>query len=120
CYRLGELDEAERWTRLSEESAATDDVASQMQWRAIRGQTVARMGRIEEGEALARKAVRLSLTTDYLTMQGDCWLALADVLGMAGDRDDARDAAERAAEVWGRKGIVVEVTRARALAEGLG
>jgi tetratricopeptide (TPR) repeat protein len=120
CYRLGELEEAERWTRLSEESSATDDVASQMQWRAIRGQTVARMGRIEEGEELAREAVKLSLTTDYLTMQGDCWLALADVLAMAGDRDGARDAAERAAEVWGRKGIVVEVARARALAEGLG
>jgi class 3 adenylate cyclase/tetratricopeptide (TPR) repeat protein len=118
-YRQGKLEEAEEWTKVSEESAAEDDVASQMQWRSIRGKTVARLGRIEEAEDLAREAVERALATDYLYMQGDCWMALAEVLAVAGNDREAREAAERAADVWQRKGITVEVERARAFAEEL-
>jgi tetratricopeptide (TPR) repeat protein len=119
-YRQGKLEEAEEWTKVSEESAAQDDVASQMQWRSIRGKTVAKLGRIEEGEELARQAVERALSTDYLTMQGECWFALAEVLAVAGNSRGAREAVERAAEVWQRKGITVGVERARAFAEELG
>jgi class 3 adenylate cyclase/tetratricopeptide (TPR) repeat protein len=118
-YRQGKFEEAEEWTKVSEENAAEDDVASQMQWRSIRGQTVARLGRIGEAEKLARDGVDRALSTDYLTMQGDCWFALAEVLAAAGKDGEAREAAERAAEVWQRKGITVEVQRARALVEEL-
>jgi hypothetical protein len=119
-YRQGKFEEAEEWTKVSEGSAAEDDVASQMQWRAIRGKTVAKLGRIEEAEVLAREAVERALSTDYLTMQGDCWFALAEVLAAAGREREALEAVERAAEVWGRKGITVGVERARAFAEELG
>lgn len=118
-YRQGKFEEAEEWTKVSEESAAEDDAASQMQWRSIRGQTVARLGRIEEAEKLAREAVDRALSTDYLTMQGECWFALAEVLSVAGNDREAREAADRAAEVWQQKGITVEVDRARAFAEEL-
>jgi predicted ATPase/class 3 adenylate cyclase len=119
-YLQGRYEEADEWTRLSEENAARDDVAAQMEWRGTRAKALAELGRLDEGERLAREAVEIASTTDYLTMQGACWLALAEVLMLAGKRDEARDAANRAAEVWGRKGIVVHVERARALVEEIG
>jgi class 3 adenylate cyclase/tetratricopeptide (TPR) repeat protein len=119
-YRQGEFEEAEEWTRVSEENSAEDDVASQMAWRSIRGMTLARLARVEEGEELARDSVERALATDYLTMQGEAWLALAEVLAVAGKHTEAREAAERAAEAWERKGVTVEVERARAMIEELG
>jgi tetratricopeptide (TPR) repeat protein len=119
-YRQGKYEEAEDWTTVSEESAAEDDVASQSQWRSVRGLTLARLGRVEEAEQLAREAVEVVVATDHLTMQADSWFALAEVLWLAGKRDEARAAAERASEAWERKGIVVEVERARRLIEEIG
>ena len=119
-YLQGRYEEADEWTRLSEENAARDDVAAQMEWRGTRAKALAELGRLDEGERLAREAIEIAATTDYLTIQGACWLALAEVLMLAGRSDEARDAANRAAEVWGRKGIVVRVERARALIEEIG
>ena len=118
-YRQGRLEEALEWTRVSEQAAAPDDVAAQMQWRGTRGKSLARQRRVEEGERLAREGLEIAAATDYLTMQGDSWMALAEVLETAGDREGAHQAAQQAALAWERKGITVEVQRARALMEEL-
>ena len=46
-YALERLDEAEEWTRAAEELAPSDDIASQMLWRQVRAQVLARRGEHE-------------------------------------------------------------------------
>ena len=53
--------------------------------------------------------------TDWLNLQGDAHMALAEVLRLAGRQDEAADAAEHAPERYGRKGNVVAAGWARDL-----
>jgi class 3 adenylate cyclase/tetratricopeptide (TPR) repeat protein len=117
---LGRNEEAEEYSRLSEENAARDDLASQVQWRTARSVAVARQGRIEEGEALAREAVSLARRMDYLTTIGDALVALAEVLVEAGKAVEAAQAANQAVGMYERKGDRVSAGRARRLMEELG
>jgi class 3 adenylate cyclase/tetratricopeptide (TPR) repeat protein len=117
---LGRNEEAEEYSRLSEENAAKDDLASQVQWRTARSVAVARQGRIEEGEALAREAVSLARRMDYLTTIGDALVSLAEVLVEAGKAAEAADAAEEALDFYVRKGDRMSAGRARRLMEEIG
>ncbi|HKX25426.1 MAG TPA: adenylate/guanylate cyclase domain-containing protein, partial [Actinomycetota bacterium] len=65
-YRQGRLDEAERYTALSEEASDPNDLAAQIGWRAVRGKIEARRGDLKKGERLARDAVSLAEDTDLL------------------------------------------------------
>ena len=65
-YAQGRTDEAERFCDVSERTAAADDLWTQVLWRSVRGKILARQGRVEEGAALAREAVRLIERTDLL------------------------------------------------------
>src|SRR5918999_2561309 len=93
--RLGRFDEALEATRLSEQTAAPDDVASQSQWRAVRAKIAAVQGRLDEAERLARDAVAISDATDHLNQIGYSYLSLAEVLRAAGRRAEAEAAARR-------------------------
>jgi hypothetical protein len=117
---LGRNKEAEEYSRLSEENAARDDLASQVQWRTARSVAVARQGRIEEGEALAREAVLLARRMDYLATIGDSLVALAEVLVEAGKAAEAAEAAKEAVDMYVRKGDRVSAGRARRLIEEIG
>jgi class 3 adenylate cyclase/tetratricopeptide (TPR) repeat protein len=117
---LGRNEEAEEYSRLSEENAARDDLASQVQWRTARSVAVARQGRIDEGEALAREAVSLARQMDYLTTIGDALVALAQVLIEAGRAAEAAEAAEEANSLYVRKGDLVSAGRTRRLIEEIG
>jgi tetratricopeptide (TPR) repeat protein len=117
---LGRNEEAEEYSRLSEVNAAGDDMASQVQWRTARSVAVARQGKVEEGEALAREAVSLARRMDYLTTIGDALVALAEVLVEAGTNAEAGDAAKEAVEMYVRKGDRVSAGRARRLMEEIG
>ena len=55
-----ELDEAERFSRTSEDAAAADDAFSQVLWRSARAKIRARRGELAEAEALAREAVAVA------------------------------------------------------------
>jgi ATP/maltotriose-dependent transcriptional regulator MalT len=63
-YAQGRYEEAERYTRISEEAAARDDYASQILWRSVRAKAFARKGRLADGEQLPREAVTLAEATD--------------------------------------------------------
>jgi class 3 adenylate cyclase len=63
---------------------------------------------------LARQAVALGQRTQDLVLQGDADLDLAEVLRACGREADARAAARRAAEKYGRKGALLLARRARA------
>jgi class 3 adenylate cyclase/tetratricopeptide (TPR) repeat protein len=112
-YQQGRLDEAERFTRISEETADPSDLASHIGWRSTRGKILARRGQTEEGERLTRDAVTLAEGTDFLDTTGDSLLDLAEVLELTGRTDEAREAVTRAETLYARKGSVVLVDRAR-------
>ena len=118
-YEQGRFEEALEATRLSEEMAARDDVASQAGWRSARAKIHAKQGQLEEAEHLAREAVDIVDRTDHLYQIGGCHLTLAMVLGEAGRRAEAVAEARRALDAFERKGIVVLAGRARALLEEL-
>ncbi|MEW2482251.1 BTAD domain-containing putative transcriptional regulator [Mycobacterium sp. NPDC049093] len=81
-------------------------------WRTVRAQLLSRAGAHAEARRVAEEAVAIAERTDALVDHGDACLALATVLGDAGDVAGARAAAERAADLYGRKGAVALVEKA--------
>jgi tetratricopeptide (TPR) repeat protein len=118
-YSEGRDDEALRFSRESEDAAAPDDVLSQMLWRTARAKIRARHGDLEGAEALAREAVRLGEPTDLLNTRADVHFDLAEVLALAGRREQAVRAVEEAARLYERKGNLTALNRARSLAQEL-
>jgi class 3 adenylate cyclase len=82
-YAQDELGEAKRFSRVSENTAAREDVFSQVLWRSARAKICARRGALDEAEVLARKAVELADSTDLLNTQGDTLVDLSEVLSLA-------------------------------------
>lgn len=112
-YVQGEYEEAERFTHLSEERGASDDIHTQSAWRSVRAKVLARRGEAESAEELAREAVRLASSTDWLNHRGETLLDLAEVLTLRGKEKQAVALVEEAARLFGRKGNVVSADRAR-------
>jgi tetratricopeptide (TPR) repeat protein len=112
----GKIDEADRFSRLSEETAAVDDLNSTMYWRIARARVLAARGEPQEAEDLAREAVRIAARTDWLFDQGQSLWALADVLEAADRSDEARETFRQALDRFERKGDVMDAARIR---EGL-
>ena len=115
----GRYEEAARFSRASEEAAASDDIFSQMLWRTSRARIRAQQGDLERAEALAREAVQLGKRTDLLNTQADALFDLAEVLALAGRREEALVALEEAARLYERKGNLPALERARTAAEEL-
>ncbi|OBH88839.1 BTAD domain-containing putative transcriptional regulator [Mycobacterium sp. E2733] len=82
-------------------------------WRTLRARLLSRRGAHGDARRVADAAVGLAERTDLLVDHADACLALATVLGAAGDAAGARAAAERAVGLYERKG-------AAALAENAG
>jgi class 3 adenylate cyclase len=118
-YQQGRLEEAQEATQISERASASDDFASQVEWRAVRAKVMAIRGEREEGETLAREAVAIVESTDYLDMRGDAWMSLAEVLTRVA-RPGAAEAVEQALALYERKGNLVSAARARARLAELG
>jgi tetratricopeptide (TPR) repeat protein len=114
---LGELEEAERFSRISEETSAPEDSFSQVLWRSGRAKIRARRGEQDEAELLAREAVALAEKTDLLNTRGDTLADLAEVLSLSGQRVEAVRVLEQAAERFERKGNLVSLERVRGLAQ---
>ena len=110
CYQ-----EAERFCWVSERTAASEDVWTQVISRGVRAKILARQCRIDEAEALAHDAVRLVAQTDLLTHHGDALLDLAEVLQLGGRPADADKAVREGLELYTQKGNVVSAGCARSL-----
>ena len=115
-YAEGEHDEAERFSRVSEEAAASEDVFSQVLWRSARAKIHARRGELAEAETLAREAVALADRTDMLNTQGDTLANLGEVLSLANRPDEAVSVLEQAASCFEKKGNSVSLEQVRARA----
>ncbi|MBX7432011.1 AAA family ATPase [Mycobacterium sp. Y57] len=84
-------------------------------WRTVRAQLLARAGEHGEARRVAEEAVAIAERTDALVDHGDACLALAVVLGAAGDAAGARVAAERALGLYEMKGAAALAEKARRL-----
>jgi predicted ATPase/class 3 adenylate cyclase len=118
-YAFAEYDEAEVFSRESKKAAAADDVFSQVLWRSALAKIEARRGEIERAEQLAREAVRRVEETDLLNAQADTFLDLAEVLRLAGRRDEARAAVQEAARRFEQKANLPSLARAVQALNGL-
>jgi predicted ATPase/class 3 adenylate cyclase len=110
----GRDEEAQRYTEISEELAARDDLLTQVIWRSARGGIQARKGRFEEAEALARDAVAMSQSTDFVNTRADALVDLARVLHLGGRPDEARSAAAEGLVLYELKGNSVAAGKTRA------
>jgi DNA-binding SARP family transcriptional activator len=84
-------------------------------WRTVRAQLLSRGNDHDEARRVAQAAITLAERTDALVDHGDACLALATVLGAAGDAAGARSAAERAANLYERKGAAALADKARSV-----
>jgi len=111
----GRDEEAEHFTRLSEERAAPSDLLTQIIWRSVRARVLARRGNIEEAESLARQAVSLAEQTDFLNQRADALVDLAHVLRQAGRHEEALSTGAEALDLYQQKGNSVAAASARSL-----
>ena len=119
-FYLGKEDEALEAARLSEQMAAPDDIASQSGWRSVRGRILARRGRSDEAEALARGAVEIIDATDHLAFRGDARRTLGETLTLLDRTDEARVEFEEAIRLYEAKGNIVMAERTRAMSRAPG
>ncbi len=118
-YQQDRLPESERFTRVSEEIAAPDDLAAQVDWRGPRAKVLARRGELDLAQQLTKEAIDLSETTDYLDLRGDALMDRADVQRLAGELSAASSSASEALRHYERKGNLVSAGRARVLSAEL-
>jgi class 3 adenylate cyclase/tetratricopeptide (TPR) repeat protein len=116
-YLQGRYEDADEIVSVGAETAGSEDVYSQSLLRGVHAKSLARRGRADEAEGLAREAVEVLDGTDFLFLQGFARACLAEVAHVAGRADDADAAARDAADVWQRKGYAVGAARVRALVE---
>jgi ATP/maltotriose-dependent transcriptional regulator MalT len=114
-HAQGRDDEAIHFTGISEQTAAPDDVASQVIWRGARARVLAGRGEADPAEELAREAAALAEPTDLLEMRGDSLMDLAVVLRSIGRSDEDKAARHEAASLYEAKGATVLEAKARAL-----
>ncbi|MGD1257908.1 BTAD domain-containing putative transcriptional regulator [Mycobacterium seoulense] len=114
CLALDRDAEADELCTESERLAGHALKAS-IAWRTLRARLLSRRGDHDQARRVAEEAVALAERTDALVDHGDACLGLATALGAAGDVAGARSAAERAVDLYERKGAVALAERARGL-----
>jgi ATP/maltotriose-dependent transcriptional regulator MalT len=114
-YLQGRRDEATALARLSEESAGTEDVYSQVLWRGVRAKVLAAGGERVDAERLAREASVLAGTTDFLLLRWHALMNQTEVRLIAHDGPAAEAALIEAIHLAAQKGNVVAEGRARDL-----
>ena len=115
----GRLDEAEVAVALSRDATTTDDHSAQALRRGAEAKILARRGKFDEAERLAREAVDYIDRTDELNNRGLMRETVGEVLSRAGRADDAAESLEDALGVFEQKGNSVAAERVRARLEEL-
>ena len=113
-YRQGRYDEAADMADLCRSNAGRWDVDAQCAWRTAHAGVAAQRGKLEDAKALAREAIALIDATDYLNERADTYMALAEVLQLGGQAEEATAAVQHAVELYGHKGATYLVEKAQA------
>jgi tetratricopeptide (TPR) repeat protein len=113
-YSQERFDEAERYTRLSEE-ASDGDEGSTGEWGPTRARILARQGSLKEAEDLARRAVAIAKDGDVIMYTANSLMSLAEILLLSGRPEEAREPIEDAFKVYESKGVRPWMDKAREL-----
>jgi tetratricopeptide (TPR) repeat protein len=116
-YAQGRYEEAAEVARTSSELSAADDLAAQFHWRAVTAKLMAREGRFQEAEGMAREALEIIRRSEEVDSQGSALLDLGEVLHLGGKDAEAVAAIREAMELFDRKGNLVHAAKARLLLE---
>ncbi|WFU06793.1 adenylate/guanylate cyclase domain-containing protein (plasmid) [Rhizobium sp. CB3171] len=109
----GRDEEAEEFARLSSQLASSGDLVTQVRWRRVSARVLARRADIHAAEALAREALAIAESTDFVNDHADALVDLSHVLETSGRRDDAVAAASEARRLYELKGNVVAAAATR-------
>ena len=109
--RRGRDDEAAGFAEIAATLAAADDLVPQVLWRSVRAKVLARGGKLDQAEELAREAAAMVESTDFPDLQAVTSLSLAEVLESTGKTEEAAELIVRAQAIYERKGNVVAVSR---------
>ncbi|OBK24095.1 hypothetical protein A5634_04280 [Mycobacterium asiaticum] len=116
CLTLGRDGDADELCCESERLAG-HALKPSIAWRTLRAHLLSRNGAHGEARRVAQAAVGLAERTDLLVDHGDACLALATILEACGDLAQARAAAERAVDLYERKGAAALVDKSRKAVE---
>jgi ATP/maltotriose-dependent transcriptional regulator MalT len=114
AYAQGDVDEARRLCRQTAAGAADDDIVTGVIWRGVEARILARDGRADDAERLAREALALIEPTDLLSHHGDAMLDVAAVLRACGRHDEEQEHVRDAVALYEAKGNVAAAAKARA------
>jgi tetratricopeptide (TPR) repeat protein len=117
--RQERYEDAESHVHLARETSSPDDVTNLTGADAIEGILLARRGEVAEGERLARAAAELIETTDFYDHRGLVHEYLAQTLALAGKREEALAAAQKALGLYEAKGDEPAAAWARELGDSL-
>ena len=109
----GRLDEAQYYVDLSRDSLAGEDPTGQALMKMAAARVLAHRGMLEDATRLAAEAIAQMERTDELLTLPDLLMSQAEVLELAGRRQEAGGALEKAADAAARKGALVDEQRAR-------
>jgi class 3 adenylate cyclase/tetratricopeptide (TPR) repeat protein len=97
-------EEAERFARLSAESASPEDIITQVILRIAQSRVRARRDDRDEAVRLGREGVALAAGTDFLNLRGDALLGLGEVFVELSRAGEAVELLEEAAALYDAKG----------------
>jgi predicted ATPase len=107
------VDEAEELAQLSAKLAASGDLLTQVLWRGVQARVLARRGRLDDAEILAREAVTLAEQTDFVGYRADALVDLAYILQDSGRMPEASAAAAAGLLLHEQKGNLVSAAKIR-------
>jgi class 3 adenylate cyclase/tetratricopeptide (TPR) repeat protein len=119
-FAQGRGEEAATVIERTAEWPIADDLDPQIGWRRTMARLLAERGEFANAERLAREAVALAATTDFLEAHARALEDLADVLRLAGRPQEAPAELERAIRLHEQKGNRAAEATARARLEVLG
>ena len=115
----GRDDDAVPFLTSAEQLSSPSDVSTQAFWRAVRAPILARQGRFEEAEELARAAVAMLRETESIGFEADALVELATVLSLSAKRDEALEVIDQAIALYEKKGNAVALGRVTELRTAL-
>jgi predicted ATPase/class 3 adenylate cyclase len=115
-YRQGRFAEAAKFAANCRALAAADDVSSQFLWRCVEAKLLARNSEQGRADELIREGLELIGASDFLNLQGNGFMDLAEVRRLCGDAAGALDALTSAIEHFEAKGNIVSARSAELLA----
>ena len=112
-YEQGRYEEAEIWTGLASDSAGSDDLDAALSWQPVQAKLLARQGKIDEAERLARATLELAGRSDSVNRNADSLMALGEILDLADRQGEAEEVIRAALRLYDEKGNLASAGRAR-------